>query len=350
MSESRIRGTTGRRSFAVRIRGESRGTLAATWGLVVKMFRGRPRAVQGREHLMATRKIPMEPEAANTSGRSGPVTEIVNAFSVDVEEYFHDETFRQLITQDQWDDLDQRVEPSTTRILELLDEFGVKGTFFVLGWVAERHPDLVRDIHNLGHEVGIHGYDHRPITVLTRDEFRRDIRKAKTIVEDLISDPILGYRAPTFSLVEKTKWAFEILIEEGIRYDSSVFPIVHDRYGIPTADRYPYVEQVGDRQLLEFPMSTIRLAGRNLPFVGGGYTRLLPMPLVRWGMRSGVGREKRPMILYVHPWEVDPGHPVLGVGRVGRTRHYHGLAKVEPRLRELLGSFRFGTVREVLGI
>lgn len=299
---------------------------------------------------MVARKLDLEPVTLAPAGEANEVGEILNVFSVDVEEYFHDETFRHLISQDQWDGLEQRVVPSTTQLLSLLDESAIKGTFFVLGWVAERNPELVKNIQRSGHEVAIHGYDHRPITVLSRDEFREDIHKAKGIVEDLIGEPVLGYRAPTFSVVESTRWALEILLEEGIRYDSSVFPIVHDRYGIPTADRYPYVEQVGDRQLIEFPMSTIRLVGRNLPFVGGGYTRLLPMPLVRWGMRSVVHRERKPMILYVHPWEVDPEHPVLGVGRVGRTRHYHGLRKVEPRLRELLADFRFGTAREVLGI
>ena len=299
---------------------------------------------------MATRKIDIDRVASSSPSGLASVKDSVNVFSVDVEEYFHDETFRQLVTPDQWDGLEQRVEPSTRLILEMLEEFGVSGTFFVLGWVAERHPELVKDIHRSGHEVAIHGYDHRPVFALSKDEFREDIRKAKGIVEDLIGEPVLGYRAPTFSIIDETKWALGILVEEGIRYDSSVFPIVHDRYGIPDADRFPYLERVGDRDLIEFPMSTIRLGGRNLPFAGGGYTRLLPMQFVRWGMRRLVNRERRPMVLYVHPWEVDPDHPVLAVGRLGRTRHYHGLSKVEPRLRELLTEFRFGTAREVLGI
>lgn len=299
---------------------------------------------------MATRKLDLDPTTRAQLSASPRLTDQLNVFSVDVEEYFHDETFRELVTQDQWEGLPQRVEPSTRLILRMLDSFDVRGTFFVLGWVAERHQKLVKDIHQGGHEVAIHGYDHRPIFVLSKDEFREDIRRAKGIVEDIIGEPVLGYRAPTFSIVEETRWALEILLDEGIRYDSSVFPIVHDRYGIPDADRFPYTEKVGERELIEFPMSTVRLAGRNFPFAGGGYTRLLPMSFVRWGMRRVVEREGRAMILYVHPWEVDPGHPVLGVGRVGRTRHYHGLARVEPRLRELLGGFRFGTAREVLGL
>lgn len=299
---------------------------------------------------MATRKIDIDRAIRPSSSAPQPTAEVMNVFSVDVEEYFHDETFRELVTRDQWEGLQQRVAPSTRLLLRMLESFDVRGTFFVLGWVAERHPELVVDIHGEGHEVAIHGYDHRPIFVLSKDEFREDIRRAKGIVEDIIGEPVIGYRAPTFSIVEETRWAIEILIEEGIRYDSSVFPIVHDRYGIPDADRAPYREVVGGQELIELPMSTVRLGGRNLPFVGGGYTRLLPMSFVRWGMRRVVEREGRAMVLYVHPWEVDPNHPVLGVGRVGRTRHYHGLVKVEPRLRELLGSFRFGTAREVLGL
>ncbi len=299
---------------------------------------------------MATRKIDFDSASATPLTSASPRSDVVNVFSVDVEEYFHDETFRELVTQDQWEGLQQRVEPSTRLLQRMLESFDVRGTFFVLGWVAERHPQLVKDIHHGGHEVAIHGYDHRPVFVLDRDGFREDIRRAKGIVEDLIGEPVLGYRAPTFSIIDETRWALEILVEEGIRYDSSVFPIVHDRYGIPNADRFPYTEMIGNRELIEFPMSTVRLGGRNLPFAGGGYTRLLPMRFVRWGMRRVVEREGRPMVLYVHPWEVDPDHPVLGVGRMGRARHYHGLAKVEPRLRELLSSFRFGTAREVLGL
>lgn len=277
-------------------------------------------------------------------------TDTVSVFSVDVEDYFHDEAFRHLMAPADWESLEQRVEPATRLLLALLDEFRVKGTFFVLGWVAERSPGLVTDIHLHGHEVAIHGYDHRPITVLTPEEFREDIRRAKGIVEDIISEPILGYRAPTFSIVKDTRWALDVLVEEGITYSSSVFPIVHDRYGIPDAERYPYTEKIGEQSLIEFPMSTVRLVGRTLPFVGGGYLRLLPMSYVRWGMRRVTDGEGQPVMLYVHPWEVDPGHQVLDVGLLARLRHYHGLSRVEDRLRRLLRDYRFGTARSVLGI
>jgi polysaccharide deacetylase family protein (PEP-CTERM system associated) len=275
---------------------------------------------------------------------------VVNAFSVDVEDYFHVEAFRALVDPSDWETMEQRVEPNTRRLLDMLEEFGVKGTFFVLGWVGERSPKLVSDIHAAGHEIGIHGYDHRPITLMTPAELREDIRRAKGIIEDVIGQPVLGYRAPTYSVVQATLWALDIMLEEGLRYDSSIFPIVHDRYGIADAGRYPWVEQRGDRSLVEFPISTVRLWGRNLPFVGGGYLRLLPMSYVRWGMHRVTIGERQPSLLYVHPWEIDADQPVLGVGRVTRLRHYCGLARVEHRLRSLLGEFQFDTVRSVLGL
>lgn len=279
-----------------------------------------------------------------------PVGQVVNVFSVDVEDYFHDEAFRHLLSPDEWEGLEQRVEPATRRILNMLEEFDVRGTFFVLGWVAERRVGLVTDIHERGHEVAIHGYDHRPIFALSPTEFRDDIRRAKGIVEDIIGEPVVGYRAPTFSITSETRWALEILAEEGLRYDSSVFPIVHDRYGIPDAPRFAYRERLRSGELTELPMSTVRVGPRNIPFVGGGYQRLLPMSFVRWGMRRVVDGESRPVVLYVHPWEVDPGHPVLEVSRLARIRHYHGLSRVESRLRDLLGSYRFDTARGALGI
>lgn len=282
--------------------------------------------------------------------RNQPRPDVVSAFSVDVEDYFHVEAFRGIVDPNDWASMEQRVEPSTRRLLELLDGFGVHGTFFVLGWVAERRPELVRDILAAGHEVGIHGYDHRPITAMTPQAFREDIRRAKGIVEDVTGEPVLGYRAPTYSVVKDTLWALDVMLEEGLRYDSSVFPIVHDRYGIPDAARYPWLEEREGAGLMEFPISTVRLLGRNLPFVGGGYLRLLPMRYVRWGMRRVTRSEGRPTMLYVHPWEIDPGQPVLPLGRLAAYRHYHGLGRVEDRLRRLLGEFRFGTVRSVLGL
>lgn len=287
-------------------------------------------------------------DAAPVRGRQR--TEVVSAFSVDVEDYFHVEAFRHIVDPADWPSMEQRVEPNTRRLLALLDESGVRGTFFVLGWVAERAPGLVADILAAGHEVGIHGYDHRPITAMTPRAFREDIRRAKGIVEDITGEEVLGYRAPTYSVVKDTLWALDIMVEEGLRYDSSIFPIVHDRYGIADAQRYPWLEERGQGPLTEFPISTVRLLGRNLPFVGGGYLRLLPMRYVLWGMRNVTGREGRPTVVYVHPWEIDPDQPVLQVGRLARLRHYRGLDRVEQRLRALFREFRFDTVRSVLGL
>jgi polysaccharide deacetylase family protein (PEP-CTERM system associated) len=291
---------------------------------------------------MGAREEVVEPHAARR--------EVVSAFSVDVEDYFHVEAFRGIVDPRDWESMEQRVEPNTRRLLEMLDAFGVHGTFFVLGWVAERRPGLVADIHAAGHEVAIHGYDHRPITTMDPDGFREDLRRAKGVVEDVTGEAVLGYRAPTYSVVRDTMWALDVMAEEGLRYDSSIFPIVHDRYGVPDASRHPWVERRDGRELVEFPISTVRVFGRNLPFIGGGYLRLLPMPWVRWGTRAVTGRERRPAMLYVHPWEIDPDQPVLDVGRLTRLRHYGRLAGVEGRLRELLGSFRFDTVRSVLGM
>ena len=289
---------------------------------------------------------PLE-RASAVAVRSGAV---VSAFTVDVEEYFHVEAFRSLIDPAQWSSFEQRVEPPTRRLLALLDAFDTRATFFVLGWVAERRPKLVQDIVSAGHEVAIHGYDHRPLTAMSPDAFREDIRRAKGIVEDVSGTAVLGYRAPTYSVVKDTMWALDVMSEEGIRYDSSIFPIVHDRYGIADAPRYPWTEQRATGALSEFPISTVQLMGRNLPFVGGGYLRLLPMPYVRWGMRHVTCVERRPAMLYVHPWELDPGQPVMDVGRLQRYRHYHGMTRVEDRLRSLLRDFRFDTVRSVLAL
>lgn len=307
--------------------------------------------LRGEKGTKRERSTRNDPGSSSSEASPHDETGVVSAFSVDVEDYFHDESFRHSVPKDQWEGLDQRVDANTRRLLGILDGAGVSATFFVLGWVAERNPQLVLDIQGEGHEVAIHGYDHKPITAMTPEEFRNDVRAAKGIVEDIIGEPVLGYRAPTFSVTEETIWALDILTEEGIRYDSSIFPIVHDRYGIPDSDRFPHVESTSDGgSIVEFPMTTVRVAGRNLPYIGGGYLRLLPMPYIRWGVRRVVEKEQRPMVLYVHPWEVDPDHPVLETTRLGSFRHYRGLRHLESRLREVLGMTRFDTMRAVLGI
>ncbi len=274
---------------------------------------------------------------------------VLNAFSVDVEDFFQVAAFEGVIDRSDWDTFERRVEANTRRLLELLARYDVRSTMFVLGWVAERAPDLVREIHRAGHELAIHGYDHRRVTEQTPDEFRADVRAAKRLLEEIAGVEVEGYRAPTYSIVKETLWATEILLEEGFRYDSSIFPIHHDRYGIPDAPRFPWVvARANGASLVEFPISTVRVLGLNLPFVGGGYLRLLPPGVARWGMRRLNRREGRPAIVYVHPWEIDPGQPRQPVGWLTRLRHYGNLGRTGARLADLFERFRFGTVRQVL--
>lgn len=279
---------------------------------------------------------------------------IVNAFSVDVEDYFQVSLFESAVDRRQWDSMESRVETNTDRLLELFDTSRVKATFFLLGWIAERNPELVRRIHGQGHELAVHGYDHTLVTNQSPDQFREDVRRSKGIVEDLAGYSVIGYRAPSYSIVEETRWALEILSEEGFRYDSSIFPIHHDRYGIPDSPRYPWLIFNGNEgsqpPMWEFPISTVRIFGTNLPFVGGGYLRQFPMAFVRWGMRRVNRKESQPVMIYIHPWEIDPDQPRQAVGTLTRLRHYRNLDKAEERLLGLFEEFRFTTVREVLGL
>ncbi len=256
---------------------------------------------------------------AGAAGDQGPVRApggaLLNAFSVDVEDYFQVMAFEKAIRRDQWEGLEPRVERNTRRLLDLCARYGVRGTYFVLGWVAERCPGLVRDIRAAGHELGTHGYDHRRVTTLTPAQFRDDVRRSKGAIEDAAGVEVIGYRAPNYSIVRETLWAMDVLIEEGFRYDSSIFPIRHDRYGIPDFPRFPRrVRGSNGTALHEFPISTVRLAGMNLPFVGGGYLRHFPLAFIRWGMRRLNGGERRPAIVYIHPWEIDPGQPAPAGG------------------------------------
>jgi polysaccharide deacetylase family protein (PEP-CTERM system associated) len=276
--------------------------------------------------------------------------EIVNAFSVDVEDYFQVAALADVVRRQDWDRFEPRVERNTLQLLGLLEQHSVKATWFVLGWVAERWPALVREICAAGHELALHGYDHQPVTAMTPSEFRADVRKSRQILEEIAGVEVIGYRAPSYSIVGETLWATGVLAEEGFRYDSSIFPIVHDRYGIPAAHRFPgRLELPVAGELHEFPISTLRFAGVNLPFVGGGYLRLLPMRYVRWGMRR-LNRQGHPAIVYVHPWEIDPHQPRLPAKWSSRLRHYRNLDRTWDRLVTLLTEFRFTTVRETLGL
>jgi polysaccharide deacetylase family protein (PEP-CTERM system associated) len=273
----------------------------------------------------------------------------VNAFTVDVEEYFHASALAEGIPRDRWLEVPSSVESNTHKILNLLDESSQSGTFFVLGWVCERFPQLVREIHERGHEVASHGHSHKLVYEQTAEEFKAETIRSKSLIEDAIGAPIFGYRAATFSFNQDTLWAYEILREAGFSYDSSVFPISHDRYGDKNAPRFPF-PIIADKspQLIEFPLSTAQVFGMRLPVAGGGYFRLLPPWLINAGLRSVNERENRPFIFYIHPWELDVDQPRIPVSRLSRFRHYTNLDKCEERLRRLLANFKFDTCLNVL--
>ena len=264
-------------------------------------------------------------------------------FTVDVEEHFQVAALEPYVARAEWDALESRVESSTTRILDLMDRPGARGTFFVLGWVAERHPDLVREIARRGHEVASHGWDHRRVTQLSPDEFRDQVRRSRSVLEGLAGRPVQGYRAPSFSIVPGREWALDILIEEGYRYDSSLFPGRRPGYGYAAGGRDPYLLKRAAGTLLEIPPTTLRFAGMNLPAAGGAYFRLLPYALVRAGLRQAA-RRGASGTFYLHPWEVDPDQPRFAVSAATRLRHYGALARTAPRLERLLGEFEFGSI------
>ena len=273
---------------------------------------------------------------------------VVNAMSVDVEDYFHVSVFDGIVPRSQWARMESRVCANTTRLLELFAEYNVRSTFFVLGWVAERHPQLVKTIADGGHEIASHGYAHRLIYDQTPAAFREDVRKAKHLLEDASGCAVLGYRAPSYSITPRSLWALDILIEEGYRYDSSIFPIRHDRYGIPVSPREPFPIEREGGTLMEVPGSTVRVGPLNLPIAGGGYFRLLPYQWTRWGIARLNAIEQQAAVFYIHPWEIDPEQPRLQAGWLGRLRHYRNLDQTEARLRALLTDFRFSTVGSLL--
>jgi polysaccharide deacetylase family protein (PEP-CTERM system associated) len=277
---------------------------------------------------------------------------LVNGFSVDVEDWYQVADFEAVVGLDAWDRYESRVARNTDRVLALLAEAGVRGTFFVLTWNAERHPEIVRSIAGAGHEVACHGHAHRLIYEQSPETFRDDVTRAKRLLEDITGTPVLGYRAPSFSITSRSLWALDVLLECGFRYDSSVFPVRDSLYGLPDAQRFPYVIRERDgRSLVEFPITTTRVRGRNLPLGGGGYLRMLPYRYMAWGMRRVNRDERQPTVVYVHPWEVDPEQPRMRTaGRRGFSTHYVGLARTEAKLRRLLRDFRFAPLRDVLGL
>ncbi len=273
----------------------------------------------------------------------------VHYFSVDVEEHFQVSAFEPFVSRESWDGHESRVEHNVLRILDLLDTHGARGTFFTLGWVAERHPTMVQEIARRGHEIASHGWDHRRVTELDPASFRDQVRRSKELLESQSGRPVIGYRAPSYSIVPGREWALDVLVEEGYRYDSSLFPVRRRGYGYARARTDPYWLDRPVGRLVEVPPTTIRVAGTNLPAAGGAYFRLFPYALVRAGLRSaaqrGVGGT-----FYIHPWEIDPGQPRVAVNLLTRLRHYGGLGRTWPRLERLLAEFRFTSIAGGLGL
>ncbi len=261
--------------------------------------------------------------------------------TVDVEDYLHVSAFEKHIRRDDWDHLPCRVERNTERILDIFAEQRVRATFFMLGWVAERYPGVVRRLVAEGHELASHGYSHVRVTEQTPDQFREDVIRNKHLLEDLAGRAVAGYRAASYSIGEKNLWALDVLQETGHRYSSSIYPIRHDLYGMPNAPRFPFFPN-GTGGLLEIPVTTVQLFKQKLPCGGGGYFRLLPYAVSRWAMRRVNQQDGKPCIFYFHPWEIDPDQPrQQGIGLKTRVRHYLNLSRTEGRLRRLLGDFKW---------
>ncbi len=271
---------------------------------------------------------------------------ITNALTIDVEDYFQVSAFARYIRRDEWDARECRVERNVGRILEILAERDVKATFFTLGWVAERYPQLVRRLVAEGHELASHGYGHERASDLSRAAFTQDVTRAKKLLEDVSGQRVRGYRAPSFSIGTGNLWAFDVLAQAGHDYSSSIYPIKHDHYGMPDSPRFAY--RVGGSGLLEVPVTTLRMMNRNLPSSGGGYFRLLPYALSRW-MIGQVNREDREAaIFYCHPWEFDVDQPrIPGIDAKTRFRHYVNIGRMEDRLRSLLQDFRWGRMDQI---
>jgi polysaccharide deacetylase family protein (PEP-CTERM system associated) len=266
-------------------------------------------------------------------------------FSVDVEEHFHAHVFERVIPGEAWDAQPTRVQPATDRLLELLARHGVQGTFFVLGWVAKRSPGLVRRIAAGGHEIASHTWSHPRISRLTPDQFREELRSSKAILEDQSGQPVLGFRAPSFSIRPGMEWAFDVLLEEGFTWDSSIFPIRRPDYGWPGAPVRPYDIARLSGSLVELPMTTMPLLGARLPASGGGYLRHFPFRIICRAFEE-MAASGAPGMLYVHPWEVDPDQPRIPLSALNRLRHYGGIDRTLPRLDRMLREFRFGPVRD----
>lgn len=276
-----------------------------------------------------------------------PQAGLVHALSFDVEEHFQVAAFWSTMRRRQWDNYESRVERNVERILSILSLHGIRATFFVLGWVAQKHRNLVKVIASCGHEVASHGFGHELITSQTPILFREDVRNSKDILEDIIGEQIHGYRAPSFSIISETQWALPILAEEGYAYDSSIFPIQHDRYGMPGANPWCHLLETPAGSLWEVPPSTIKIGPIRLPIAGGGYFRLYPYWILRQMLVHTAG-EGHPLVMYLHPWELDPDQPRMQGSHVSQFRHYLNLRKTEARLHQLITDFKFAPIREAI--
>ena len=274
---------------------------------------------------------------------------IVNSLTVDVEDFFQVSAFEKSVNRSDWDRFPLRVEKNTRRLLELFDTHSVKATFFVLGWIANKVPNLVLEIADAGHEIACHGYSHKLIYNQSRDEFKQETLRARSLLEDIIGQSVDGYRAASYSITKNSLWALDILAEAGFKYDSSIFPVIHDRYGLPGSPKniYKFTTSSG-KQLLEFPLTTAKIGPLTLPMAGGGYFRLYPYWFTDYNLRKINRENRKPFIFYLHPWEIDADQPKIDAGLFSKFRHYNNLDKCENRLERLLKSFKFGTVIEIL--
>lgn len=271
---------------------------------------------------------------------------VINGLSVDIEDWFQVGAFERTIARDEWDILPRRVERNSDAVIKLFERAGAKATFFTLGWVAERYPQLIRRIVEAGHELASHGWDHVRVFTMTPDQFRQDIRRTRAVLEDLGGQKVSGYRAPSFSIDQRTPWAHEILADEGYAYSSSVAPVVHDHYGWPEAPRFAF-RPIKGSSLIELPVTTARLRGRVIAAGGGGFFRLFPYAFSRWAIRQ-VNADERPAIFYFHPWEIDPGQPrVANAPLKSRLRHYARLGAMEAKLERVIREFRWGRIDAV---
>jgi polysaccharide deacetylase family protein (PEP-CTERM system associated) len=273
---------------------------------------------------------------------------VKNALSVDLEDYYHVSAFRHNLTEGQWCSQENRVERNTDLLLQSFDEAGCKATFFTLGWVAEQHPQVIRRVVEQGHEIACHSLRHRIVNEMSPEEFREDTRRAKELLENVSGTQVRGYRAPSFSITDRSLWALEILAGLGFTYDSSIFPVRHADYGMPEVSRASFVVETRLGPIIEIPMTTLEFAGKRSPLGGGAYLRLLPYWYTRWGIRYVNNYENRSVCVYVHPWEIDPGQPRLKGSLTARLRHTLGLGGLQKKLRSLLRDFEFCPVSMLL--